>query len=143
MKLIAKKPCSFGGKQFFIGNEIPADLVLDPKAQEKMGVLVSVAEQEQTQQEQTQADPVSQVEAMQIVKISVSTDKGPIDLEVSPEGLNEVFAALLGIATTAEEIVSNMTDGDALILLHTTDSRKSIKAAVEARAKALEEEGEQ
>ena len=39
MKLIAKKPCSFGGKRFYIGDEIPAALVLDPVRQEKLGVL--------------------------------------------------------------------------------------------------------
>lgn len=38
-KLIAKKPCSFNGKKFFIGNEIPAEYVLNPIAQSKMGVL--------------------------------------------------------------------------------------------------------
>lgn len=44
MKLIAKKPCSFNGNKYFIGNEIPAEYVLDPKAQEQMGVLVVVDE---------------------------------------------------------------------------------------------------
>ena len=39
MKLFAKKPCSFNGKKFFIGDEIPADHILDPKAQEKRGVI--------------------------------------------------------------------------------------------------------
>lgn len=39
MRLIANKPCSFGGRQFFIGDEIPADLVANVKAQEKMGVI--------------------------------------------------------------------------------------------------------
>ena len=39
MKLIAKKPCSFGGRQFYIGDEIPANLVADAGAQEKMGVI--------------------------------------------------------------------------------------------------------
>lgn len=39
MRLIANKPCSFGGRQFFIGDEIPAELVADARAQEKMGVI--------------------------------------------------------------------------------------------------------
>lgn len=39
MKLIARKPCSFGGRNFFIGEEVPADLVLDPKKQEAMEIL--------------------------------------------------------------------------------------------------------
>lgn len=39
MKLIAKKPCSFGGQRFYIGDEIPAELVAEPKAQERLGVI--------------------------------------------------------------------------------------------------------
>lgn len=42
MKLFAKRPCSFNGNQYFIGDEIPLEYVLDPKAQERMGVLVVV-----------------------------------------------------------------------------------------------------
>lgn len=42
MKLIAKKPCCFGGQQFYIGNEIPENLVADAGAQEKMGVIAIV-----------------------------------------------------------------------------------------------------
>lgn len=45
MKLFAKKPCSFGGRKFYIGNEIPTNMVLDPKAQEKMGILAVVEEE--------------------------------------------------------------------------------------------------
>ena len=48
------------------------------------------------------------------------------------------------------QMVEKMTDGDALILLHLADSRKTIKTAAEDRAKALsakqeepESEGEQ
>ena len=39
MRLIANKPCSFGGRQFYIGDEIPVNLVADAKAQEKLGVI--------------------------------------------------------------------------------------------------------
>lgn len=39
MKLIAKKPCSFGGRQFYIGDIIPADLVADTKQQEHYGII--------------------------------------------------------------------------------------------------------
>lgn len=39
MRLIANKPCSFGGRQFYIGDEIPANLVANARAQEKMGVI--------------------------------------------------------------------------------------------------------
>ena len=39
MRLIANKPCGFGGRKFYIGDEIPANLVADARAQEKMGVI--------------------------------------------------------------------------------------------------------
>ncbi len=39
MRLIANKPCSFGGRQFFIGDAIPENLVADAKMQEKLGVV--------------------------------------------------------------------------------------------------------
>ena len=34
MRLIAQKPCSFGGNKFFIGEEVPAELVTNPKMAE-------------------------------------------------------------------------------------------------------------
>ena len=39
MKYIAKKPCNFCGKRYFIGEEIPAEKILDPIAQKMMGVI--------------------------------------------------------------------------------------------------------
>ena len=39
MKYIAKKPCSFSGSKYFIGDEIPAEQILDPIAQKMMGVI--------------------------------------------------------------------------------------------------------
>lgn len=39
MRLIAKKPCSFNGQTFYIGDEIPSEFVINPKAQEKLGVI--------------------------------------------------------------------------------------------------------
>lgn len=46
MKLIAKKPCSFGGQQFYIGDEIPENLVADAKRQEEYGVITIVNDSE-------------------------------------------------------------------------------------------------
>lgn len=43
MKLIAKKPCSFNGQTFYIGDEIPSAFVINPKAQEKLGTIAIVS----------------------------------------------------------------------------------------------------
>lgn len=39
MKLIARKPCSFGGRQFYIGDEVPEELVADARTQEHYGMI--------------------------------------------------------------------------------------------------------
>lgn len=42
MRLIANKPCSFGGQQFYIGDEISVNLIVDVRQQEKLGVITIV-----------------------------------------------------------------------------------------------------
>ena len=56
MKLIAKKPCNFGRK-YFIGEEIPAECVLDPKALEKMG-MIEVVEEDDSNVDPTAGGPL-------------------------------------------------------------------------------------
>ena len=53
MRLIAKKPCSFGGRQFYIGDEIPANFVADAGAQEKMGVITIANDTERVPAEES------------------------------------------------------------------------------------------
>ena len=54
MRLIAKKPCSYGGRKFFIGDEIPAELVVNIEREEKLGV-ISIANDEAGVPEQSGA----------------------------------------------------------------------------------------
>ena len=62
MRLIAKKPCSYGGRKFFIGDEIPAELVVNIEREEKLGVIstandeVGVPEQSGALYSQEQVD---------------------------------------------------------------------------------------
>lgn len=137
MKLIAKKPCSFGGKKFYIGDEIPAELVLDPRAQEKLGVLVQTDAQERPAPVPVQKEPEGGK-----VTIRIPVEEGDLALDVTKEGLQEVFEILTAKTANAEPVIQKMTDGDALILLHLADSRKAIKAAAEDRAKALSKQEE-
>ena len=128
MKLIAKKPCCFEGKKFYIGDEIPSDYVLNPESMEKMGVIAIVGN----------AQPAT-------VELLIPCEEGDMALEPTLDALQDVFGVLASKAADAEPIIKKMTDNDALILLHLSDSRKSIKDAVEARAKEInvEEAGDQ
>ena len=142
MKLIAQKPCSFGGKKFYIGDEIPAEYVVDPKAQAKMGVLAIVADDAVFSPAETEEESVKP----ETVEVVVHVEEGDMPLNLTTEGLQAFVDVITGKATDAEAIIEGMTDCDALILLHVSDNRKSVKAAAEARAKALsaeESEGEQ
>lgn len=127
MRLIARQPCSFGGKKFYIGDEVPSELVLDAKAQEKKGVLAII---EETKLEATWLPAPA-------ITVNVHAKEGDMPVELTGEGLQAVFDVLNGTTEESSAIIEEMTDGDALILLHVTDKRKSVKEAAEARAKAL------
>ena len=139
MKLIAQKPCSFG-KRFYIGDEIPAQLILNPHAQAKMGVVAIVND------EAAAVSPAPVVEEtrspVETISVVIHAEEGDLPLNLTAEGLQSVVDVLTSNAPDAEPIIQQMTDGDALILLHITDSRKTIKAAAEARAQALSPEEE-
>lgn len=133
MELIAKKPCSFGGKKFFIGDVIPGELVLDPKMQEKRGLLTIVNDSE----------PVSGVDHgdpsrdSSLIAVVLHAEEGDYPLSLTPEGLQSVVDVLTTKGDAAKAIVEQMTDEHSLILLDATDSRANIRKAAQARAMAL------
>lgn len=140
MKLIAQKPCSFGGKKFYIGDDIPVECVLNPQSQAKMGVLAIVTENEAV------AAPADIGNNSTGITVVIHAEEGDLPLNLSQEGLQAVVDILTCKVNEAEAIVQEMTDGDALILLDIADNRKSIKEAAKARAQVLnveESEGEQ
>lgn len=137
MKLIAQKPCSFGGRKFYIGDEIPAELVMDPKLQEKRGLLTIVNDAPAFISDIDFGDPAGDCSVIAVV---LHTEKGDFPLELTEEGLQSVVDVLTSKGDTAKAIVEQMTEEHALILLNATDSRKNIKEAAEARAMALNSE---
>lgn len=142
MKLIAKKPSSFGGKRFYIGDEIPAELVLNPRAQEKMGVLAIVPDDAGAPAPAVDsAKPGSDVTMVTVV---IHAEEGDMPLNLAVEDFQTVVDILTATVDEAEPIIAQMTNSDALILLDCVDSRKSIRTAAKERALELNEaEGEQ
>ena len=130
MKLIAKQPCSFGGKRFYIGDEIPVELVLEPKTQEKYGKLVIVDD------EAAPAEPGGDATVVPLVIIGR-------EMELAPESIQIVMDVLTANAETAEKLVKQIDSDDILFLLNAADSRKTVQAAAKARAQALVEAQEQ
>ena len=141
MAYVALKPCRFAGQSFRIGEEIPGGIVHPGVANNliKMQVIAD------TESGKTTIAAEPEKKALGIIPLTIQVEEGDLPLEVTPEGLQAVVDVLTGKAADVEPIIAEMTDSDALILLHMADGRKTIKAAAEARAKALntEEAGEQ
>lgn len=135
MKLIARKPCSFGGKKFYIGEEIPAEYVLEPKNQEKMGT-IAIVNDDAVAPAPAEERNIANLEQMTVV---IHDKNGDIHLNLTAENIQSVVDVLTGPAPKAEPIIAEMTNVDALILLHAAEQRKSVKTAAEDRAQALSE----
>ena len=135
MKLIAKKPCSFGGERFYISDEIPVELVQEPKTQEKYGIL-AIVEGDAV----TPAPTVSPIVVSDpVLTICVQVGDEEMELEPTDDGLQDIFTVLIADADEAIATVNKMTDNDALILVHLTERRTTIKKAAKARAEKLAE----
>lgn len=162
MKLIAKKPCSFGGRKFFIGEEVPIELVADPTVQEKLGVItISNVEDKivldldgtYTQEQVDTIITAAVAEATARLRGLEEEFKGTVQIGVRGEsdGDNE---SVMVISATPEEIQQafyimqlNVEEGaktiaeieaeNVLILLHAADSRKTIKDAAKKQADNL------
>lgn len=145
MAYVALKPCSFAGHKFKIGDNVPLE-VLQPgsiKNLLKMGLIVDPGKEEAKPAPGTIMEPVSAT-----IELTVPVEEGDLALDVTKDGIQAIINVLTSKAEDAEKIIKEMTDGDALILLHIVDSRKTIKAAAEERAEAITagegtEEGEQ
>lgn len=141
MKLIAKKPCSFGGKQFYIGDEIPVELVMEPKTQEKFGILTIVNDEAVT----AVMDPAEPGGDVIVVPLVIPGKDGPVSLELTAEDIQTVMDVLTVNTDDAEKRIEQIDSDDILFLLNAADTRKTVKNAAKARAQALCEaqEGEE
>ena len=133
--LIAQKPCTFGGKKFFCGDEIPPELIANPKAQEKMGVIAIAGSIDTT-------TPLPQIGD---INIPIHAEEGDLVLCVTAEEL-VVFTDILQIPVSKTEdkqkvadMIQNITSEDLLILLDALDGRKFVKEEAQARAQAISE----
>lgn len=136
MAYVALKPCCFAGQKFRIGDRVPDELI-HPGSVKNL-VSYGVIAEADTEGVATTTNPVASPAATR--SILVRAESGEMELEPTDEGIQDVFTVLIGKTADAESVINQMTDGDALILLHMADSRKAVKAAAEARAKALSPE---
>ena len=135
MRLIALKPCSFGGKKFYIGDEVPAELVLNVKTQVQMGVLVEIPDNETCDSSEDSCHAIVATDtAMRIV---VQIDNETVELEPTDDGIQQIFTVLAGNAAAADATIKEMDDVDSLLLLQLSSSLKTVKELAKKRIQEL------
>lgn len=153
MGLIAKRPCSYGGKKFFIGDEIPADLVADVAREEKLGAIsitnasAGVSVQSGTLFSQEQVDEMIQSAVAEIKPFESDdygftiTVKGEGDnvtaVSCSTEDVQAVVDVLQMNADDGAKAVANVKSDSVLILLHALDTRATVKKAAQKQHDTL------
>lgn len=144
MGLIARKPCNFGGKKFFIGDKIPDALVVNPALQEKLGIIAIVkSDDERTSSTETILYTQEQVKSKQsIIPITVKgessdEDEQLIEIFATVEEVQQVFTIMQMSADDGIKAIAEVKTENVLILLHASDSRKTIKDAAKKQANNL------
>ena len=139
MRLIAQKPCKFGGKSFLGGEEVPVALVENPKAQEKRGV-IAIADGGLSPDEFNEA--VSEVGEVKF-EVLIHTEAEDLPLYLTNDELS-VFTEIRQIGVTSSEdkqkiseLIRNVESEDLLIVLDALDGRKFVKEEAQARAAEL------
>lgn len=137
MKLIAKKPCSFNGQTFYIGDEIPSEFVINPKAQENLGTIaiVSTGNVLKTDLSDITAE-VGQVEFV----VPIKQKDGTMTLYMNEDQICRAVEVMQMTASEAKETIKGITEEKILILLNACDSRKAVKEATEDAASELNSE---
>lgn len=131
MKLIAKKPCSFGGKAFFINDEIPVNAVLNPKQQEELGVLSIVSEGEA-------ATGILETDIAIPVFKSYDGDTAQVmGIPLNIGEIQEVFSIMQMNVEEATKAIEAAKSENMLIVIHACDSRAGVKKAAQKKADNL------
>ena len=135
MKLVANKPCSFGGKKYFIGEEIPAEVVVDPARLEKMGVLTVIRDGIPVE---TLEECVTKIGEVQF-SIPIKKDDQSFLLDITEPQLQEAVKTMqMQVKDAVGHIKDNVEDITVLILINAVDSRAAVKKETESKAKELE-----
>lgn len=128
---IAQKPVRFSGRDFLIGDEIPAELVDRTKVPQLI-------------KQRIIAEAPKEAEHVGVAKIAipVRSAEGDLMLELDNDALVSVTDVLQGTSAEAETIISGITSMDALILIDACDHRKGVQQMAKDRAAVITEEAE-
>ena len=132
MRLIARRPCSFGGKKYFIGDEVPAEDVINPTVQEDQGTLAIVKDEQGVLE--TAGDGKV---AIPVIRNGEGDIADMLSIPLTEGEVQHVFAIMQMTADKAAEAMEDVDSEEVLIVLHAADSRSGVKKAAKKRAEQL------
>lgn len=131
--IIAKRPCSFEGEKFFIGDEIPEAFVRDPDKMEKLGIVVVVKEGRPMEI----GESIAQV-AEVLFHIPIIKGEETLEMDVSEPQIREAVKTMqMSVKDATAHIKEYVEDDTVLILLNAIDSRTAVKKEAELKAKEI------
>lgn len=133
MSYICRKALSLGGVTYQPGDAIPDGAVLPSRVRSltSCGYIV-----EQTDEPAAEAAAPAGENSGSVLYVPIKGDEG-LAVPIHVDGAAFIFALQQSTADEAAAMVQDVEDENVLILIHATDSRKSVRAAAKARAAAL------
>ena len=132
MRLIARRPCSFGGKKYFIGDEVPAEDVINPTVQEDQGTLAIVKDEQGVLE-----TAVDGKVTIPVIRDGEGDVADVLSIPLTEGEVQHVFAIMQMTADKAAEAMEDVNSEEVLIVLHAADSRSGVKKAAKKRAEQL------
>ena len=132
MRLIARRPCSFGGKKYFIGDEVPAEDVINPTVHEDQGRLAIVKDDQGVLE--TAGDGKVTIP---VIRDGEGDVADVLSIPLTEGEVQHVFAIMQMTADKAAEAMEDVDSEEVLIVLHAADSRSGVKKAAKKRAEQL------
>ena len=133
MRLIALKPCSFGGRTYFKGEEIQPEEVINPSVQESQGTLAIVKDE----QGMTLGTAETGKVAIPVIRDGKGDVADVLSIPLTEGEVQHVFAIMQMTADKAAEAIEEVESEEVLIVLHASDSRYGVKKAAKKRAEQL------
>lgn len=133
MRLIALKPCSFGGRKYFKGEEIPSEEVINPAVQESQGTLAIIKDEQGMTLETSETGKVT----IPVIRDGEGDVADVLSIPLTEGEVQHVFTIMQMTADKAAEAMEEVTSEEVLIVLHAADSRSGVKKAAKKRAEQL------
>lgn len=137
MKLIALKPCSFGGIRYYRGDEIPTDEVCNPKVQKERGIISIVPDDKND----IESDNARGEMVPSGINVPIVMNPGEIIyMTFTAEEASEIFLILQMSATEAVKTVESVESAELLTAIQCIDGRSTVKKAIANMLKVLDSE---